>query len=200
MLAKKFRSLINGGAALAGFDGLRSEIKVLETERANSAAELDGIPDRRSELLLADDHNEALNKLEERERELFRLIERIDLQASALRERLPQQQAVGRRTIVEHHRDALAAATAAFETAMIAAVDANNVRLAALQEAIRELGQEEANIFLPVVYFAGLINNECLEGWRRRQKDRNEQALRQPIPYVPVIHKCLFVLPNLGVR
>jgi hypothetical protein len=196
MLAKKFRSLVNGGAAAAGADGLRAEINALEAERAKHTAELSDIPARREEVILADDHNDALDKLEALERELYRCIERIDLQVAALRERLPQQQDVGRRALVEHHRNVLAAATATFEAAMIAAVDANDARLAALQEAARELGQEEANVFVPVVHFVGLINNECLEMWRGRQKDQNEKASRRPIPYVPVIHRSPFVWSN----
>jgi hypothetical protein len=197
MLAKKFRSLVNGGAALAGFDGLSSEIKALETERANYAAELDDIPDRRPELLLADDHNEALNKLEERERELFRFIERIDLQSSALRGRLPQQQDVKFRDLVEHHRSALAAATAAFEEAMIAAVAANEAMAAARQAGIDELGFDSANAFLPLIHFVGLIDNQCLAAWLSRQKEQHERAaLRPAVPFVPVVHRSPFVWLN----
>jgi hypothetical protein len=194
MLAKKFQHLINGGGKQAGVDGLRAEIKALETERASHAAELNDIPDRRSELLLADDHNEAVNKLEDREKELFRLIDRIDLQASALRERLPQQQGIKYRDLVEHHRSALALATAAFEEAMIAAVAANEAMAAARQAGVDDLGFDSANNFLPLVHFAGLIDNRCLEAWRSRQKDQSERAAQRPaVPFVPVVHRSPFV-------
>jgi hypothetical protein len=200
MLASKFRSLLNGGAAEAGVDGLRAEITALDTERAKHVAELDDIPARRADLLLGDDHKNAVDKLEARESDLYRFIERIDLQASALRERLPHQQDVGHRALVEHHRAALAACTATFEAAMLAAVDANAARLATRQEAVRELGQDEANHFIPLVEFVGLINHKCLETWRERQKDLNEQASRRQMPYRPVVHTSPFVWSNAGAR
>lgn len=140
MLASKFRSLLNGGAAEAGVNGLRAEITALETERAKYVAELDDIPARRADLLLGDDHKNAVDKLEARESDLYRFIERIDLQSSALRDRLPQQQDVQYRDLVENHRSAFSVATAAFDEAMIAAVAANEAMAAARQAAVDELG------------------------------------------------------------
>ena len=197
MLASKFRSLLNGGAAEAGVSGLLAEIKLLETERAKHVAELDDFPARRADLLLGDNCKNAVEKLEERESDLYRFIERIDLQASALRGRLPQQQGVKYRDLVEHHRSALAAATAAFEEAMIAAVAANEAVAAARQAGVDELGVDTANSFLPIVNFVGLIDLRCLEAWRSRQKDQNERAaLRPAVPFVPVVHRSPFVWLN----
>ena len=194
MLASKFRSLLNGGAAEAGVDGLRAEITALETERAKHVAELDDIPARRADLLLGDDHKNAVDKLEARESDLYRFIERIDLQASALRDRLPQQQDIKYRDLVEHHRSALAVATAAFEEAMIAAVAANEAMAAARQAGVDELGLDSANIFLPLIHFVGLINNQCLAAWRSRQKEQHERAaLRPAVPFVPVVHRSPFI-------
>jgi hypothetical protein len=194
MLASRFRSLLNGGAAEAGFDGLRAEITALDTERAKHVAELDDMPARRADLLLGDDHKNAIDKLEARESDLYRFIERLDLQTAALRDRLPQQKDVEYRDLVKHHRDAFTAATETFEAAMIAAVDANAAVATARQAGVDELGLDAANIFLPVVNFVGLINLQCLEAWRRRQKDQNEiAALRPIVPFVQVIHRCLFL-------
>ena len=199
MLASKFRSLLNGGAAEAGVDGLRAEITALETERAKHVAELNDIPARRADLLLGDDHKNAVDKLEARESDLYRFIERIDLQASALRDRLPQQQDIKYRDLVEHHRSALAVATAAFEEAMIAAVAANEAMAAARQAGVDELGFDSANIFLPLINFVGLIDNQCLAAWRSRQKEQHERAaLRPVVPFVPVVHRSPFIWTNYG--
>src|SRR5690348_10467914 len=97
MIAAKFRKLLNGGAAVAGVEGLRQAIADLERTREAHCQELAGVPGKRADLLLADDYATALDALEIRERELYREIEKIDLQVAALKPKLAEQQGVFQR-------------------------------------------------------------------------------------------------------
>ena len=179
MKAQKFEHLINGGAAEIGASGLLGEIAALETERSKHAEELAEIPARRVDLLLGDDSKNAVDKLEARESDLYRFIERIDLQTSALRERLPRQGNVERLARIDYHRSALIAAAAEVEKSVVAAMRANAIAAAAFEEARRELGTNEANYFMPMVEFAGNLHADCLKIWQSNMERQTERIAHQ---------------------
>jgi hypothetical protein len=198
MKAQKFEHLINGGAAEIGASGLLGEIAALETERSKHAEELAEIPARRVDLLLGDDSKNAVDKLEALESDLYRFIERIDLQTSALRERLPRQGNVERQALIEHHRSVLIAAAAEVEKSVVAAMRANAAANAAFEEARRDLGTNEANYFMPMVEFGGNLHSDCLKIWRSNMERQTEKIARQGNTPSWVPHRSAFKWENAG--
>ena len=112
LLAKKIRSLLNGGATVAGVKGLRDVIDTLEAEMAAHRAELGEMPRRRGDLALADDAEKELAALSAREDHLYRAIDVAQLRIERLRGRLAELTASDRQADFSARRDEIIAASA----------------------------------------------------------------------------------------
>jgi hypothetical protein len=179
MLAKKFASLLNGGAAVAGIDGLIAEIETLSDQMNAYRRELGAMPARRAELILTDDPDAALDALEMRERELYRKLEKGDLQTAGIEARLTEIRRAAIKPLIDRHRSALMAVSGKVEAAVLAAMAANAEAASAFADAVAELGQDDANRLMPIVGFAGFLNDEGLEIWRWKLNEQNERIARQ---------------------
>jgi hypothetical protein len=179
MDAKTFEHLMNGGAAMAGVDGLEGAIRIIEAAQWEIRRELSLMADRRSEALLADFHDAALDKLEKRENSLYREIEKGDLQIAELHLKLAEYRNVGYQSRLEKHRSAVAEAASNLDAAIVAAVQANDEMIAAFEDAKRDLGTDTAHRFLPVgIGFAGLLDERCLNAWRLKLQEQNDRIAR----------------------
>jgi hypothetical protein len=167
MFAKKFKALVNGGAAAAGVDGLQDAIRSIEAEQVEFRRELGEIPTRRAEAILADDHDVALDALEARERVLYRAIEKGNLQIAELQVKLADQRNLARRGRIEHHRKAFAAAADILAKKVEAAIVANEAAIACFEAAGRELGEQDASALFARIHFGGLLTRESLDTWHR---------------------------------
>ena len=144
LLPKKIRSLLNGGAAAAGVEGLKSAIETISAEAAAFRCELAEIPARRGQAALADDAVMAMASLKAREDELYAALEVAEIRLAALREKLPEQTDFRRRDRIEHHRREAREKFEALASALRAACDANEAATAAYEAAVRELGAGDA--------------------------------------------------------
>ena len=111
LLAKKIRSLLNGGGTAAGVPGLREAIGMLEAEMEVHRAELGEIPARRGVAALADDAEKELAALTAREDHLYAAIEVAQHRVAALRERLDELTASDRQADFSKRRDAIVEAS-----------------------------------------------------------------------------------------
>ena len=169
MLAKKFEHLINGGGAAMGIEGLQVEIIQLTGEMNKYRAELGEMPDQRAELILADNNAAALDKLEFRERDLYRSLEKAEMQLAALQTKIADLRDAEIQPRIEYHRSAVASAVATADAAILEAVQAHHAVIAALENGRRELGADKANTFLRFTHFVGFLNDQCLNNWREHQ-------------------------------
>src|SRR5579863_2271649 len=80
MLAKKIRSLLNGGAAQAGVKGLQEAISATEAEMAAYRRELAEIPGKCADAALADDGAAEVLALRAREEMLYAQLEVAETQ------------------------------------------------------------------------------------------------------------------------
>jgi hypothetical protein len=179
MLAKAFENLMNGGAAVAGVDGLEAAILSIQGEQQECRRELSMLPTKRADAILADNSDATLDKLERRENLLYRSMEKGDLQIAELRTVLDQHRSIGHESRVQHHQSAVAAAVSNLEMAIVGAVQANGEMIAALEHAKRELGADAVNRLLPHAHFAGLLNDQCLEAWRSNLQNQKERVARE---------------------
>jgi hypothetical protein len=103
--AKRIRSLLNGGAAEAGVKGLREAVTTLEAELQAHRVELDAIPGKRADVLLADDAEKELAALKNREDLLYASIEVSEARLSRVRARLNELTASERKVdLVDRRR------------------------------------------------------------------------------------------------
>src|SRR4051812_37722009 len=169
MLAKKFESLLNGGGTVAGVKGLETEVAALAIEMDGFRSEVGQIPARRALAITSDDNFAAtVEKLEARERELYRCLERAEFQKNALERRLEEIRAQELVPHLERYRTEVDEHVMALDRALVVAV-AENAQLARLSnEAARELGPLAGKLY--VGPFAGLVTQECLTTWRDHLK------------------------------
>jgi hypothetical protein len=128
---------------------------------------------------VTDDADEALDRLELAERSAYRKLEKLTLQAAALEERMNEMQFAQIQPRIDFHRDQLRAASEQVEAAVGAAMAANEAAFAAFDAAAQELGRDAANRLMPMVHFAGMLNEPCLEIWRWQLNDQNERIARE---------------------
>jgi hypothetical protein len=141
--------------------------------------ELAAMPVRRAELLLSDDPDAELDLLELAERAAYRRLERVMMQVSALEDRLTEMRNAAIQPRIDYHRDQLRAASEQVELAVQAAMQANETAFAAFETAAQELGRENANRLMPLVHFAGMLDERCLEIWRQQLGDQHQRINRQ---------------------
>jgi exonuclease VII large subunit len=141
--------------------------------------ELAETPTRRAELLLGDNPDEELDQLEIVERALYRRLERGTMQIAALEARLAEMRFAQIQPRIDFHRDQLRAASEQVEQAVHAAMRANAVAFAAFEAVVQELGRDNANQLMPLVHFAGGLNEPSLEIWRQQLADQHERIARQ---------------------
>jgi len=165
MLSQKLKLLLNGGAAKAGPEGLQLEINGLEAEKKAVRAELMQVPARRAELAMFAENDRAIDELEERERQLYRDLERLDLQIAALAGRLTEQRNLKRAKRIEFHRAALRSAAKILGAAVEQAIVANEAAVAAFDAATREIGETDSYGLFERIHFGGLLTRECQHLW-----------------------------------
>jgi hypothetical protein len=184
LTAKKFASLLNGGASLAGVKGMASEIQALEAEMESARAELCTVPARRADLILQDDAAAQIDKLEARERELERLLERNSIQIDPLKKRLFELRRDELAPRIAHHQNTLSKIEQDIATAVQVLIELNRSADEALKSACYELGDEGIPL-MPVVHFGGSANELSLEIWagnleRQREVIANHSKPKQP--------------------
>jgi hypothetical protein len=179
MKAGVLQHLLNGGGRSAGLSGLQAEIDTIQEAMNGQRRELAAMPERRAELLLSDDPDAELDRLELAERAAYRKLERGTMQVAALEERMAEMQFAAIRPRIDFHRDALRAASEQVEAAVKSAMAANETAFAAFEAAARELGRENANRLMPLVHFAGMLDERCLEIWRQQLGGQNQRIERQ---------------------
>jgi hypothetical protein len=188
--SKKLKLLLNGGGTAVSVE---AEITALTHEMDGYRRELGEMPLRRAELIMSDDSNLQVDKMEARERQLYRDLEKADLQLAALHTKLDGHRNIGRGSRIKHHRAALIAAASNVEKAIEAAIVANAAAFEAFDAASRELGSDNANRLMPMVHFAGLVTSECLDIWRSQLETQTERVSRNEFRTAPVQHRCLFL-------
>jgi hypothetical protein len=171
--------LADGIDAQAGISGLQGEVDAINQAMAAHRRELAEMPRHRAELLLTDDADEALDRLELAERSVYRKLEKLTMQAAALEERMVEMRFAQIQPRIDFHRDQLRAASEQVEQAVKAAMRANAVAFAAFEAVVEELGRHNANHLMPLVHFAGGLNEPSLEIWRQQLSDQHERIARQ---------------------
>jgi hypothetical protein len=178
MKAEVLQHLLNGGGRSAGLSGLQAEIDTIHEAMNGHRRELAAMPAHRAELLLTDDPDAELDRLELAERAAYRRLERGTMQIAAIEQRLAEMRFAQIQPRIDFHRDQLRAASAQVELAVRAAMQANAVAFAAFEEAAQELGRDTANMLMPLVHYAGLLDDRCLEIWRQQLSDQNRRIDR----------------------
>jgi hypothetical protein len=179
MLQRKLTHLLNGGGKVAGVDGLQGELYTLREAMGVHQRELAEMPSQRLALLQTDEPDEALDRLELRERALYRHLEKGALQIAAIETRLAEMRFAQIQPRIDHHRAALKAASERVEEAISAALVANEAAFAAFEDAVNELGRDDANRLMPVVHFASFLNADGLQLWREQLHGQHERIARQ---------------------
>jgi hypothetical protein len=178
MLQRKLSHLLNGGGKAAGIDGLQAEIYALREAMGVHQRELGEMPSQRAALLQTDEPDAALDKLELRERALYRHLEKGAMQIAAIEARLTEMRFAEIQPRIDHHRAALKAASERVEAAISAALEANEAAFAAFEDAVSELGRNDANRLMPVVHFASFLNAQGLQLWREQLHGQHERIDR----------------------
>src|SRR5258705_13826584 len=168
MLQRQPTHLRNGGAKAAGPDGLQAEIDALNVAMGAQKRELNAMPARREQLLLSDDADAELDKMELRERALYRHLEKGALQGAALQNRLAELQNAAIQPRIDYHRATLKVASERVEAAISAALEANKAAFAAFEDAVAEIGRDSANRLMPMVHYASFLNSDGLQLWREQ--------------------------------
>jgi hypothetical protein len=179
MKARVLQHLLNGGGGSAGLSGLQAEINTIQEVMDGHRRELAVMPARRAELLLSDDPDAELDRLELAERAAYRRLERGTMQIDALEERMGEMRRAAIRPLIDRHRAALMAVSEKVEAAVLAAMAANAEAATAFADAVAELGQDDANRLVPVVHFAGFLNNDGVQFWREQLNAQNERIARE---------------------
>ena len=179
MLQKKLATLLNGGGAKVGLAGLLAEVHALREVMGGYQRELAEMPGQRAMLLATDEPDEQLDRLELRERALHRLLEKHALQVEALDDRIAEMRfaAIGPR--IDFHRAELRAASERVESAINAALAANEAAFVAFEAASRELGANDANRLCPQVHYASFLNADGLKIWHQQLAGQVERIDRQ---------------------
>ena len=179
MKAKIFQHLLNGGGKEAGISGLQSEIDTIQTAMADHRRTLATFPERRAALLLGDNPDDELDQLELAERAAYRRLERGTMQIGALETRIGEMRRAAIKPLIDRHRAALMAAAQKVESSLRLALQANAEAANAYAEAVEEIGENETHMLLPIVEYAGMLDERCLEAWHWRLNDQNERIDRQ---------------------
>jgi hypothetical protein len=178
--SKRLQSLLNGGATVLGAEGLEVEIDALVAEMGGHRRELGEMPSRRAQLILSDDHRAAIDKLEARERDLYRELEKGQLQLSALQSKLAERRYAEIQPRIDHYLSLVAEAQAKADASLIAALEATSAAFAVFESARHELGPNDANRLLPnPIHFAGILNEQCIAAWREHTDRENQRSARQ---------------------
>lgn len=166
LLPRKIRSLLNGGGAAAGPEGIAEAIRSIEAEMAEHRRELTVIPTKRADAALADDGPKVIAALKAREDELYAALEVCEIQINKLRQKLQEQTDLRRRGRIEYHREQTRAVFQKLDAALKAAVAANVEVTQIFDAAARELGGNDAQRLIPILYYGGMVNPEGYEIWR----------------------------------
>jgi hypothetical protein len=118
LLAKKIRSLLNGGGTVAGIRGLREAIGQIEAEMEAHRIELAEIPGRRNDAAFADDAEKERAALSAREEHLCAALDVAEIRIGRLRERLEELTAADREAELGKRREAILVAADNFVTAL----------------------------------------------------------------------------------
>jgi hypothetical protein len=175
---KKVRSLLNGGAAAAGVDGLQAAISSIEGELAAFRREVAEIPRRCGEAALADDGVAQTQALRARESELYAALEVGENQLARLREKLTELINIKRRDRIAYHRAEARKAFEALVVALASAVEANEATGAVYEAAARELGGADAGRLIGRFTFllGGFVRELVVERWPAETRRELEAA------------------------
>jgi hypothetical protein len=162
-LGDGLRKLLNGGAAAAGVQGLEAEITGLLQKQKAAREELNANTFLRAKLLLADD-DAALDKLDVRDGELYRDLEKIQIALPKLQAKVVELRGARRKDRIKFHQDQLAAVSVKLNAAIDAALECNEQAVKTFEAACSEIGNDHT---LPRIHFPGMLNRDSVEFWRR---------------------------------
>jgi hypothetical protein len=160
------RSLLNGGAAEAGVEGLQAAVDAVAAEIAGYRNELALIPSQRGDAALADDAPAAFAKLSARENELLNAIGAAQYRLGRLHEKLVEQTDLRRNDRIAFHQAENRETFEKLDAAVSAAVAANLEARRVYENAARELGGGDAARLIQPLHFGGLLLPDALETWR----------------------------------
>src|SRR4051812_36350180 len=129
------------------------------------------MPAQRSDMILnADNPSAAIDKLENRERELERLIERDSIQLAPLKKRLSELRRTELVPRIEFHQSVFRKIEADIDAAVEKLIELNKAADDALQAAVNELG-DDGRATIPLIGYGANASDLGLALWRGRVRE-----------------------------